>query len=1141
MAIIVNDRDVLLQSVTPRVQQVGLPPNVAIDPSNIAGLQATFDAVKQVELSATSQVFVVPKVGAIQPASIEITALLKTITGTPTFTLLSGTASFTTAGNKITILPSNMTSPTATIEVSVLFNSILYKDVITIGKIAEGSDGVVGLLSNEACTVAASDTGVVTGAALASAGGTFNVFDGIINKTGLTSVAYSVFSQTGCTISIAPTGIYTVSAITANTGSAVLRAVYTRGADSITIDKVYSVSKAIAGIIGYSAKLLYLAATSQVFQIPKTGSVTPATITLTATAQNLDAGAGYVWTTTPTMTLGGTGNVRTLAYTDMTSDTVKVEVLRDGLTDTITLVKIREGIDGAAGVNAVSGFLTNESASVATDAAGNGAVYTGTGGFFKVYNGTTDVTASATFSVVGTPTGITASISTLADATRGEYTLSNMTVDQTTVTFQASSGGVVIQKIYSITKSRAGSAGTSKAVTVSTDSQIFKIDKTGTVDRSQVTINASGQNVTGSPVFSATGGATLTGTGNSRVLAYSNMPVDSVTVTVVWDSVTDSVTIVKVREGINSIQGFLTNEATLVPADKNGTVSGGSFAVAGGTFKMFDGITEKTGAGNVAYSVFSESGVDIDLAATGVYTVLSMSADSGTAVMRAVYSGVSPSVTIEKVFTIAKSRTGADGATGGVGATGNTGPRGTVNISVSTTGTSWSDSAANTALATAGYGAPQSRDIVTLYNTGSAYSESRFYNGSAWITLDAYINGNLLVTGTVAAAALAAGSVQTQHLSVGTGGKNILQNSMPGSGSTLGWANSGNNTGQAYVTATPRNIGGYAPVGVDAVVNNMTGAPADNTVFGLQNDNFGKKYPVKPGQRYEVSAYVQGHRSKDVHVRIFWYKADGVTPTTAQGYAESAGSFVNYQSSAYADSLATHPRSTGFVVAPSDAFVMMFGIRASGTGQVDPYIMASLCYFGEATANQTTFSQWSDGGSTKIDGGVISANTINGDRVIANTIQGDRVVTGSLNANKIVANTITTDRIIIGQVSQNISTAYAEEYFGGSGEVIVVGKGFSSTGGNLHASFNGCYRALSNGPVHVYLQITVKHPNGVFTNQVAWREFDLETANGAFGFHLARMPESAANWAGYYEFWVRAYCYAGGYIQGDWTIMEMKV
>lgn len=115
-----------------------------------------------------------------------------------------------------------------------------------------------------------------------------------------------------------------------------------------------------------------------------------------------------------------------------------------------------------------------------------------------------------------------------------------------------------------------------------------------------------------------------------------------------------------VRNGANGtspVVGLLTNESATVAAANDGTVS--SFAGTGGVFKVFEGLTDKTGSG-VTYSVVAgtASGVTISIDATGTYTVSAMSVDTGTATLRAVYAGV----IVDKVYSIAKSKAGASGS-----------------------------------------------------------------------------------------------------------------------------------------------------------------------------------------------------------------------------------------------------------------------------------------------------------------------------------------------------------------------------------------------------------------------------------------------------------------------------------------------
>lgn len=116
----------------------------------------------------------------------------------------------------------------------------------------------------------------------------------------------------------------------------------------------------------------------------------------------------------------------------------------------------------------------------------------------------------------------------------------------------------------------------------------------------------------------------------------------------------DEITLVQVTGGANSVSGFLTNQSITLAADSEGNV--GSFASATGTFKVYDGVTEKTGSA-VTYSVVTQTNCTASIASTGVYSITAMTADTASVVLQAVYNGV----TIPQTVTLAKSKTGAAG------------------------------------------------------------------------------------------------------------------------------------------------------------------------------------------------------------------------------------------------------------------------------------------------------------------------------------------------------------------------------------------------------------------------------------------------------------------------------------------------
>lgn len=100
------------------------------------------------------------------------------------------------------------------------------------------------------------------------------------------------------------------------------------------------------------------------------------------------------------------------------------------------------------------------------------------------------------------------------------------------------------------------------------------------------------------------------------------------------------------------------------------------------------------------------------------------------------------------------------------GSSGFNGTRGTINTAYSNNG--WSDAAAAYAVSLIAGGTPINGDIVTLYYSATGFSETKFYSAGSWLTLSAYINGNLLVDGTVQASKVVTSSLSALSANLGT-------------------------------------------------------------------------------------------------------------------------------------------------------------------------------------------------------------------------------------------------------------------------------------------------------------------------------------------------------------------------------------
>lgn len=205
-------------------------------------------------------------------------------------------------------------------------------------------------------------------------------------------------------------------------------------------------------------KAVRLSVPTQAFKQDKNGNWDRATITITANVTGGLAGTP-AWSVVSGVYTGALAAGATLAVdrTLMGTDNVTFRAtVTDGSTtysDDMTLVKL---VDGA---NAVTAFLTNEACTVPATSAGVVSSFAGAAGSFKVFNGTTDVTGTAVFSIQSNPDGLTGSISAAgAYSFTAAGTWSNAS-RTSNITLRAAYNGVNYDKVFTITKSNAGTAG----------------------------------------------------------------------------------------------------------------------------------------------------------------------------------------------------------------------------------------------------------------------------------------------------------------------------------------------------------------------------------------------------------------------------------------------------------------------------------------------------------------------------------------------------------------------------------------------------------------------------------------------------------------------------------------------------------
>jgi len=318
--------------------------------------------------------------------------------------------------------------------------------------------------------------------------------------------------------------------------------------------------------------------------------------------------------------------------------------------------------------------------------------------------------------------------------------------------------------------------------------------------------------------------------------------------------------------GINAVSGYLTNESHTFPASSTGVVSAANFQLGGGTFRVFNGTTEVTTECTFTIDSYSTDGSNNNvLTATintsGVYSITAMTQDSATMVLKAVYGTTS----ITKTYTAAKSRTGSSGQ------------RGSVTAEKSISGTAWSDTEANAYFSTNYSGTKVLNDRITLYNASQGFSETRYWDGSAWIEAAAVVDGNLIVTGTVTGDKLSANTITSDKMFIG------------GSGSAL-------NDDPMFTDPSAWDLGANTTF---ASGTGIAGAVGNSYIIcssGLNRITYSKKkYPIGPGKKYRLSAnlYAAAGNNRNMYISLQFYdNQDQYVSSTITGWGGTLSGYT---------------------------------------------------------------------------------------------------------------------------------------------------------------------------------------------------------------------------------------------------------
>ena len=268
-----------------------------------------------------------------------------------------------------------------------------------------------------------------------------------------------------------------------------------------------------------------------------------------------------VWSFTPNIDVTGSGNKRSILFSDFAShDAVIATVTAGDLTDSVTIVKISDGIDGKPSYTVV---LSNESHTFRGGI--DSAVAGSTTCDVIAYKGTERVPATIG-EITGMPIGMTIPAHLNNGTTASRFTVNvatSMNTPSGTLNVPITVEGVEFNKTFSYTLALKGEDATTLELTA--DKYIIPFDENGELkDTSVITLNAKTKNLTGEIQWSVSPSTvTLTNiTSNTKTInptVFNNL--DTVEVTVSCNSYTDIVTLIKIKDGNGGYAVALSNES----------------------------------------------------------------------------------------------------------------------------------------------------------------------------------------------------------------------------------------------------------------------------------------------------------------------------------------------------------------------------------------------------------------------------------------------------------------------------------------------------------------------------------------------------------------------------------------------------
>ncbi len=463
--------------------------------------------------------------------------------------------------------------------------------------------------------------------------------------------------------------------------------------------EAYSVGK--MGANGADAKLLYLTASAEnmAFNADDTPKTTQ-TINISAKLQNVTGTATftaipYIGNTAQTaITLGGTGNTRTLTSAQWTNKNwtlIAITATLDNLSDTLSIVKVKDGATGDKGDQGNQGIPGTPGADGKTPythwayawSADGKDRFTSSYPIENILIGTTSDTQTLTTNS-GWPDKTGATNALMAVGADRLVKAGDTITYSAFITAPADVRAYIYVRLnrpgasngsYEDKTSNRLDPGTSGwcsvTVTVPSDTTslrftVGRYENSNAVTRTLSWASEKAEKSDKRTIYTPSPADDFANAYPTYVGTYTDYePTDSEDPSkYTWQRILgesgqdgkDGEDGANGQDAKEVISGYLSNDSIIVPATAAGSVT--DFSKAVGDFVVYEGQTKLSSG--VTYSKVSETGMTSTITSAGRYTVTALSADVGTATYQAVYK----SVTIQKIMIVVKNKQGATGPAG---------------------------------------------------------------------------------------------------------------------------------------------------------------------------------------------------------------------------------------------------------------------------------------------------------------------------------------------------------------------------------------------------------------------------------------------------------------------------------------------